>query len=297
MSERELCENMSAPLQYAISDFSTKNISIQKKRIEGNYRLHWHHCCEIEFVISGKGSQILNGTEYKLLPGTIYMLTPADCHSVRIDEPIEIAGIMFEDKLISRTIYERILTLETMGVDLTTRLEGEARRTAAGFFDALMCENGIFSNDMSENEFGDLYVSHLIDCLLIELLRHCGKNANRIDKSPIGTAILYLHSHYFETVTLDTLAALTHLSRNYFSELFRASTGSTFKKYLIELRLRQACRLLANTDMSVTDVCYASGFDSFSNFMRTFKGRYKITPLGFREENRIKKSEKMQQNQ
>ena len=89
-------------------------------------------------------------------------------------------------------------------------------------------------------------------------------------------------------MTLDTLAALTHLSRNYFSELFSSSTGRTFKSYLIDLRLRQACRLLANTDMSVTDVCYASGFDSFSNFMRTFKSRHKVTPLKFREDNRVK---------
>lgn len=277
-----------APLQYCISNFSSKNVSIQHKIIDSNYSLHWHNCCEIEFVVSGRGEQMLNGTEYKLAPGTLYMLTPADCHSVKVDETIEIYGIMFEDKLISYKVYERILTLETLGVNLTSRLEGKSKNAVLGFFDSLIGENTSFMSDTSENEFGDMYVSHLIDCILIELLRHLQNSAKGVDKSPIGTAILYLHSHYTETVSLDTLAKLTHLSRNYFSELFRASTGSTFKKYLIELRLRHACRLLANTDMSVTDICYASGFDSFSNFMRTFKVKYKMTPLGFREENRIK---------
>ena len=46
--------------------------------------------------------------------------------------------------------------------------------------------------------------------------------------------------------------------------------------------MRNACRLLANTDMSVTDVCFSCGFESFSNFMRTFKARVGSTPLGFR---------------
>ena len=276
------------PLKYCIADFSGKNISIKRKSVNEDFRLHWHECCEIEFILSGRGSQVLNGTEYPLEPGTLYMLTPADCHSVHVDEPLEIAGIMFEDKMISRAVYERVLTLETLGLNLTTSLEGKSLNAVGGFFDALLYENTIIAEDTSENEFGDLYVSHLIDCILVELLRQCGEAAHGIDKSPIGTAILYLHSHYTETVTLDTLAALTHLSRNYFSELFSSSTGRTFKSYLIELRLRQACRLLANTDMSVTDVCYASGFDSFSNFMRTFKSRHKVTPLKFREDNRVK---------
>ena len=277
-----------APLKYCIADFSGKNISVKRKVVDEDFRLHWHECCEIEFILSGRGSQVLNGSEYALEPGTVYMLTPADCHSVHVIEPLVIAGIMFEDKLISRTVYERVLTLETLGVDLTARLIGKSLKAVGGFFDALLYENTIIDEDTSENEFGDLYVSHLIDCILVELLRQCGEAVKGIDKSPVGTAILYLHSHYTETVTLDTLASLTHLSRNYFSELFRMSTGRTFKAYLIELRLRQACRLLANTDMSVTDVCYASGFDSFSNFMRTFKNKHKVTPLKFREDNRIK---------
>lgn len=276
------------PFKYCIADFSHTNISIKHKRIEEDYRLHWHECCEIEFILSGRGSQILNGTEYQLTPGTLYMLTPADCHLVNVEEPLEIAGVMFEDKMISREIYERILTLETLGVNLTTELDRYNLSTVGRFFEALIEEDKIISDDTSEDEFGDLYINHLIDLILVELLRHCGGSVKGIDKSPIGTAILYLHSHYTESVTLDTLASLTHLSRNYFSELFSASTRSTFKSYLIELRLRHACRLLANTDMSVTDVCFSSGFESFSNFMRSFKSKYRVTPLKFREENRIK---------
>lgn len=277
-----------APLQYCISDFSGKNILIRHKLVDRDFRLHWHQCCEIEFVLSGKGSQLLNNTSYEMSPGTLYMLTPADCHSIEVIEPIDIVGIMFEDKLISRTIYERILTLETLGSNLNAKLEGQSLSAVNGFFGALLGEDRIISTDASENAFGELYVSHLIDCILVELLRSCPEAANGIDKSQIGTAILYLHSHYTETITLDTLAALTHLSRNYFSELFSASTGTSFKSYLIELRLRHARRLLANTDMSVTDICYSSGFDSFSNFMRTFKNKFGQTPLRFRAENSVK---------
>lgn len=273
------------PFKYSISDFSGKSISVKQKQVASDYRLHWHNCCELELIIEGCGSQVLNDTEYELSPGTLYLLTQADCHSIRVKEPLTVLGIMFEEKLISQPIYERILTLETKGQNLTALLSDSGFLAARAFMSALMKEDARSERDFSESEFGGMYVNHMIDCLLIELLRSCEPSRNdsavaRADS--LGSAILYLHSHFDEAVTLDRLAEITHLSRSYFSELFKQSTGSTFKGYLINLRLRNACRLLANTDMSVTDVCYESGFQSFSNFMRTFKTQYGMTPLAFR---------------
>lgn len=282
------------PLKYSISDFTGKNLSVRRKNVDSDYRLHWHHCCEIELVISGRGSQVLNGSEYELLPGTLYMLTEADCHSVKVDQPLDIINVMFEDKLITKEIYEHLLTCEMLGLNLVAKLDGHSLLSVRSFLDSILSEDDRTELDTSETKFGTMYVGHLIDCILIELLRSCGEAALGIAKSSISTAILYLHSHYTEPVTLETLAAVTHLSRNYLSEIFREFTGSTFKSYLIELRLRHACRLLANTDLNVTDICYASGFESLSNFMRIFKKRFDTTPMRFRIENRVKKSEKMQ---
>ena len=275
------------PFQYEIPGSKQTGFSAKRKTVSSSYSLHWHRCCEIEFILGGRGSQVLNGTRYDLLPGTIYMLTPADCHSVEACEPLDIGGIMFEEKLVSKSLYERILTFETLGYNLCARLSGQSFSSVSGFVNSLLAE------DRAENfdEFGDMYVSNLIDCLLVELLRNCQSAPVGIGKSQVSAAILYLHSHYTEEVTLDTLASVCHLSKNYFSEIFRASTGSTFKSYLIELRLRQACRLLASTDMTVTDICYASGFDTFSNFMRRFRKRFGQTPLDFRVGNQNKFSE------
>ena len=271
---------MKIPIKYAIPGSKNPSFSAVRKSVSSSYSLHWHYCCEIEFILGGRGSQILNGTKYDLLPGTVYMLTPADCHSVEAYETLDIAGIMFEEKLVSKSLYEKILTFETLGRDLCTRLSGRSFTSVNSFVGSLLAENV-----REPDEFSDIYISHLLDCILVELLRNGPSAPPGIEKSQISAAILYLHSHYTENVTLDTLAAVCHLSRNYLSELFKASTGSTFKSYLIELRLRHACRLLASTDMTVTDICYASGFDTFSNFMRRFRARFGQTPLDFRAGN------------
>lgn len=280
------------PFKYAISDFSGSNVYIVHKTVQIDYKLHWHECCELEIILSGDGTQILNGVSYPLRSGEVYMLTPADCHSIHVEEPLEIIGIMFEDKIISQTLYERVLTRETLGLNLTANMSGRHFVAMMGLVDALLC---VYKKDKtdtasdSDTDFNYMYIGHIIDCLIIELLRNCRSDDRGLYKSPIGTAILYLHSHFTENITLDTLAKVTHLSRNYFSELFKQSTGRTFKGYLIDLRMKNACRLLANTEMSVTDVCFSCGFESFSNFMRTFKSKFNTSPLKFRAENRIER--------
>ncbi len=282
--------------KYSISDFSSKRISVAYKSVRNDFRLHWHDCCELELILSGRGSQVLNDTEYPLVPGTLYMLTEADCHSIRVTEPMQIIGIMFDEKHISPSVYERVLTREMLGQNLTAVLEGKAFRAVHSLMEALMCADS-GENDLTESELGEMYVGHIIDCILIELLGSFAKSSPEPSRSradALGKSILYLHRHFTEPVTLADLAELTHLSRSYFSELFRESTGMTFKSYLIGLRLRSACRLLANTSMSVTDICFASGFESFSHFMRTFKARFGVTPLRFREANGTQAQDKTQ---
>ena len=272
---------------FTLAEFCGKSIYILKKSVSRDYPTHWHDVCEIEFVLSGKGRQILNGNEYPLHSGCMYMLTPADCHSVHPDTSLEIVGVMFEEKLLDQPLYERVLINETLGHDIAAELDADTAREVSGLLDILLNSvNGKTGVSKDAGEMSNMLVSRLLDCLVIKLLlSYSGGDKVRV-ASPIRTALLYLHSHYSESVTLDTLSGLTHLSRSYFSELFHETTGRTYKSYLIDLRMRAACRMLANTEVSVTEVCYACGFESFSNFMRTFKARYGKSPLVFRHENR-----------
>ena len=51
------------PEKYSIDDFGTGSIAIRHKLIDRDYRQHWHECCELEMILSGRGSQILNGVQ------------------------------------------------------------------------------------------------------------------------------------------------------------------------------------------------------------------------------------------
>jgi AraC-like DNA-binding protein len=91
-----------------------------------------------------------------------------------------------------------------------------------------------------------------------------------------------LHNHYREPVTLQAAAEQVALSPNYFSECFRSATGVTFQRYLQSLRLRFAKSILSVSALPVTDICYASGFQTLSNFERAFKREFGHSPTAWR---------------
>jgi AraC-like DNA-binding protein len=63
-----------------------------------------------------------------------------------------------------------------------------------------------------------------------------------------------------------------------FSREFKKTFGKTFRDYLIDYRLKEACRLLENPAATITDVTYAVGFNDPSYFSRVFKQRFGVTP-------------------
>ena len=60
---------MKLPSKYLIGKTTDGNLSVSHKFIGYDYRLHWHDCCEAEIVLSGSGTQELNGNRYRLEPG------------------------------------------------------------------------------------------------------------------------------------------------------------------------------------------------------------------------------------
>jgi AraC-like DNA-binding protein len=68
-----------------------------------------------------------------------------------------------------------------------------------------------------------------------------------------------------------------------FCKYFKKSTKKTFITFLIELRICHAKKLLIENLCSISEICYASGFDNLSNFNRAFKSLARMTPKEYRK--------------
>ena len=102
------------------------------------------------------------------------------------------------------------------------------------------------------------------------------------DQRRIETALGFIHDHLGEPIRLDSVAAAVHMSRSTFARFFRRTTGRTLIEYVNDVRIGRACLLLTDTDLSVSEVCFKSGFASLPYFNRRFRSGKTITPSAYR---------------
>ncbi|MBF9016833.1 MULTISPECIES: AraC family transcriptional regulator [unclassified Oceanispirochaeta] len=81
----------------------------------------------------------------------------------------------------------------------------------------------------------------------------------------------YIHQNYQHNITAGIIAEYIGLDRSYFSRLFSRKAGISLRDYLIEYRMKQACRLLKETDFTVQAIAASVGYTNYAVFSRRFK--------------------------
>ncbi|MCX8280120.1 AraC family transcriptional regulator [Phyllobacterium sp. 0TCS1.6C] len=87
---------------------------------------------------------------------------------------------------------------------------------------------------------------------------------------------------------MHEVAKLVGLAPSAFSRAFRRLTGMNFSAYSRSVRVWRARTLLAETEMSITDICFEAGFNNLSNFNRYFRTETGLTPRSYRNAARIR---------
>jgi AraC-like DNA-binding protein len=98
----------------------------------------------------------------------------------------------------------------------------------------------------------------------------------------IGTVVAHIEAHLNEPIYVPALAAMAGLSESAFSRLFKSCTHRTVPQYVNELRIARACRLLAETDQTVSQIADACGYPTPAHFQRQFHRHQKRSPLLYR---------------
>ncbi len=100
----------------------------------------------------------------------------------------------------------------------------------------------------------------------------------------IDQVCTYLNEDYDQRLKLEDAASVANMSITAFSRFFKRSTGKTFIRYVNELRIGHACRLLIESELSVAEICYRVGFNNVSNFNRRFRELHAMSPKQYRHE-------------
>ena len=154
-------------------------------------------------------------------------------------------------------------------------MQGDFTRIESAFFDTLVVEADQFQ---------------AMRQLLTLFAQHLGESADRLWTIPqsgepqsVTQAKTFLQAHLTEPIRLAQVAAAAHLSPYHFCRVFRTATGMTFTKYVSRLRVEMAKNLLANPSSRVSEVAFATGFGSISQFNMVFRDCTGQSPTEYRE--------------
>lgn len=105
---------------------------------------------------------------------------------------------------------------------------------------------------------------------------------NRAEPVAIWKARKYVDEHSREELSLTKVAKAVNMNANYLSENFKQVTGIKFVDYVAHARFKNACDLLRNSRLRISEIAFAVGFQSLSQFNRVFKKISGKSPTKYR---------------
>lgn len=114
---------------------------------------------------------------------------------------------------------------------------------------------------------------------------------NQPKDDTLSTIYEYIMENFSRRITLNEVAKIANMNPSSFSRFFKRANKKSLSSYLSELRIGYACKLLLEHDMTISSICFKSGFSNVSNFNRQFKSSKKYSPSQYRRLFRTKTSD------
>ena len=256
-----------------------------------DYPIHSHDDFELNFIQNGKGVRRIVGDSVEVIgdyeltlvvgAGLVHVWEQGTCTQPEIREiTIQFSQELFLGNILDRRQFDSIKVMfERATLGLTFSLQAIMR--VYNILDSIAKMNDPFEQFLSFMKM--LYIlSHDTEARTLSSSSFAEAESTDTDSRRIRKVRDHIDKHYAEDLRLDDVAAIAGMSPSAFSRFFKQHTDRTFVDYLIDIRLGHAARMLVDSTTSVSEICYACGFNNLSNFNRTFKARRGYTPRDFR---------------
>ena len=243
------------------TDMTVQNIFVAENTFQ-EYMMHSHDFYEFEYVLEGKGKCYTNGKEYDFSEGDVSFATPLDIHGYYGKERIKVLSVHFR----ANSIDKRLAGISN--IEACVFKSSSAMRNA---FELLKSAN-------REEGLGGMLGQKALEIVVIMFLQAVSREKAKDMPHEIGFAVEYINTHFKEKINLDTICETVGYSKEYFCRQFKKYTSMSFLEYLSQVRVAHARNLLANSGLSITQICFECGFGCLRSFNRAFSKKFECSP-------------------
>lgn len=256
----------------------------------------WHYHPEVELVHfkNGSGTQFIGDNIQPFKSGDVVLVGAhlphywrfndtwyeEDGHTSADTRVVHFCENFWGDHFLllpENTHIRTLLEKARHGIQVT----GEARQHVAALMERLLHAEG------TER------IIYLMEALFA--IAHCKELAplssigfkpvvSESENDRINAIYEYSLTHFKRKIQLEEIAGVANISPNSFCRYFKARTRKTYSKFLIEIRVGHACKLLIENKLSIKQLCYESGFNNFACFHKYFKDITGKSPLKYQRE-------------
>jgi len=259
-------------------------------------KLHFHPEIELIYIIEGKGRQFIGESVFHFKEGDMLLVGANVPHLWRADEryfnkEANLTMQAYVMHFLPDCLGDYFLNLpENKGIrelifnkaPLSVRIKDECKERVVELMQLLLTA--------ADNrriilllEILNTIASHKKNIRTICENQVQFDNAKRDEGDKMNQIYQYILNNFHHEITLEQIAKIAHMTPNAFCRYFKSRIKKTFSGFLMEVRIGHAAKLLAETNKSVADICFESGFNNFSNFNRHFKLITHKTPLNHRK--------------
>lgn len=227
----------------------------------------------IHYVVSGRGYYETGGKTYELNAGDVFLAYPdvPITYFADREQPWEYCWVGFNGSdavtLLGATDFSKATP-----VIHGCAFGGELKEALSLIY---QCRGSSFFNAVEMT--GRLYQT-----LALFIRENSASRESDVQKNYVRKAIEYINGHYAYPISVEDIAAYAGISRSQLYRSFRDHLRQSPKEYLSAFRIRQACQLLAGTDLPINTVARSAGFENSLYFSKVFRKICGESPSSYR---------------
>jgi AraC-like DNA-binding protein len=247
---------------------------------------HYHPEYELTYIIKGKGKRLVGDVYEKFQEGDFVLIPPLLPHTwvseKKGKEKCRAIVIQFSLDFIEQLFqFPELTSLRKLfaNADRGLQLKISKNHDLPLLLQKIVQGNELVSFTLLLQLLQQLTAKKAAPVVSVHYKPMKGnENQQRINK-----VFQYVQKEFGEHISLKKAASLIHLSESAFCKFFKRASGKTFSDYTNEIRIAHACQLLIESDTSISEIAYNSGFDSTTYFNRVFLRKKKLRPLEYRK--------------
>lgn len=264
------------------------------KKVDTSYLdkpFHFHPNCELVWIEEGYGKRVVGDDVSAFHEGDLVLMGPNTPHIWTNDDVFykgnkhlrsKAIVVYFSPHLLDHLVepsglkhFRALLQKAGRGLAILGETKENIRKKLSGIFE----KEGL-SQLVDFLSILDM-LSRTREVQYLSSVRFVNTYTER-DVDRINAVYQFLLQNFKKDIQLEEVARIAHMAPTAFCRFFKQRTNKTLSHFLNELRIQHACDLLSNTDRTVAEVSYESGYHNMTNFNKFFKEITRLKPSEYR---------------